>query len=340
VKLLKRFFQCFFKIVGAVVGVAGAIASVGLLLIIGTILFNIDSPYINFPFRELAHGAVYYSALISVFFIVAVPLYFIMMIGSSLVAGSSQFRKMTVLSLLALWMVSGVIFANAALRMAPQIQSIVETHPDFKIATKEFPVSEFTEIKISGGDSAEIIPSDTFRVVAEGGQRRLDATSAKIENGLLILSHEDASGICFFCVGQPLRYQIYTPTLSGATATGSSKIVARGFESPEFSLVLSGSSRAELEIVSTDFTTKISGASRLILSGLIDQAKFTLSGASRTDAESASIENVDARLSGASRLLLGDIISLKSSTSGASRVEYRSVEEVINEELDNSIIER
>lgn len=324
---IKKIFSVFFKIVGAVVSVAGAVAFAGLLLVMGTILFNIDSPYINFPFRELAHGAVYYSGLISVLFIVAVPLFFIMMIGSSLVAGSSQFRKMTVLSLLALWMVSGVIFANAALRMMPQVHAIIENHSDFKTVTREFPVGAFTQVKISGGDSAEIIASDTFRVVAEGGQRRLDVTSAKIENGLLTLSHEDASDICFFCIDRPLHYQIYAPTLSGITATGSSEVVAWGFESSEFSLILSGASQAELEIVTDDFTAQLSGASRLVLAGLINQTKFTLSGASRVDAESASIESVDARLSGASRLLLGDIISLKSNTSGASRVEYWSVEE-------------
>jgi phage shock protein PspC (stress-responsive transcriptional regulator) len=334
---IKKVVPVLFKIIGAVVVAATALATAGLLFTLGTVLLNANSPYVDFPFRELAHGADYYAALISGFVVILIPLVFLILVGATIAAGRSVFRKAGSIALLVLWVVAGIILTNSAIKMAPQIENIVNTSPEFRKVSREVTAVDFTKIELSGAESAEIYPSPTFKVIVEGRQQDLEEANVTVENGTLRSREEERFKICLFCWDEPLRYTIYAPMIDGIDLSGASRAVMRGdFRTDKLSVSLSGASRAEIEATSQSVIAELSGASRLMLFGAIKDAMIKASGASNIDAEEGNIENVNVRLSGASKLYLGDVLFIKSDLSGASKVNYRSAGKVESETSGSS----
>ncbi len=307
-KLVKGLFMVITKIIGAVLSFAAAITIIALLFAVVSVLINANASFVDFPFRELAHGGLYYLTMISAFFVVLVPLLFIVWLGSSLLANKSTFSKMASLSLLGLWVAALIVAANAGFSYLPQVQNIIHTSPYFQTSTRDLDLKDFTKINVSGANQVIMHPANEFKVTAEGLNRDFDFTKIYVNGDTLVVKRENLLPVCFFCWHQPVVVNVYMPLMAGVSADGASRV--------------SG------QVEAGDFNLELTGASHADLSGTIENIKIMASGASRAIVSGAQIKNVEVSLSGASQAEFGDLESLKADASGASTLRYNSAKSV------------
>jgi phage shock protein PspC (stress-responsive transcriptional regulator) len=101
--LFKKLIPLVFRVIGALVSIAAAFGLAFLLFVVLNVIFNANSPYIDFPLSQLAQGGIFYGALIAAFFTAFVPLIVIVLLGASLLMLKNTFSRYTVLSLAVLW---------------------------------------------------------------------------------------------------------------------------------------------------------------------------------------------------------------------------------------------
>ncbi|MCL5009234.1 MAG: DUF2807 domain-containing protein [Patescibacteria group bacterium] len=323
----QRLIPFLFKLIGLVIVVLGALALAGLVFVAVSLVTNAGSPYVDFPLREIASGAVYYVALASAFLIAFVPIVFVMMLGTSLVAYRSTFRKMGSFMLLGLWVVAIIVFVNMAVKLAPQVELLTKTSPYFQTATKEYALRDFTGIELGGIDEAVIYPGAAYKVVAEGKQKDLSQTRVYVENQTLKVGREYPFRFCLFCTQNKVKLSVYVPALSRVSGSGASRIQTSGaLTGKTLAVELSGVSSLKAELKINQLTGELSGASKLSLTGAADSLQLGLSGASKLEAADVAVRNADLDLSGASEARLGSLDLLKIQASGASTIYYQSAQ--------------
>jgi hypothetical protein len=337
-RIAAKFVSILAKILGAFLTLGAGFGLAVLIFAAVGLVVNGNSPYVDFPLREIAQGALFYSAVVSAFFVGLVPLVLLILLGTSLASGKVVFGKMAGFSLVALWVVSGIVLANMAIRLAPQVENVYNNSEYYRVESRELSVGNFSKLQTSGSYEVIVYPSNTYRVVASGTARDLDALKAEALNSTLEVSRKDDFKFCIFCIHKNVKLEIYSPELSSIYGQGASRITAKGFSAEEFNLKLSGASRADLEIAAKKITSALSGASRFNLSGSAEGVVANISGASSLNAEMAKILNVRVEVSGASKAYFGELDSLAAYATGASRVYYSSAKAISQEASGSSQI--
>jgi hypothetical protein len=319
-----------FKILGVVITVVAALAMAGLVFLAVSLMTNSGSPYVDFPLKEIASGTIYYTAVVSAFFVVFVPIIFIMLLGTSLVAYRSTFEKMGSIMLLGLWVVAVAVFANMAVKLAPQVENLVKTSPYFQTSSKDYALKDFTALEIGGIDEAVVYPGNSYKVTAEGKQKDLSEAKIYVENNTLKIEREHVFRFCLFCTQDKVKLAIYAPGLSQISASGASRIAtANLLQGKNLKISLSGVANLQADVEFEQVSAELSGAAKSGLSGSVGVLQASVSGASKLEATEAQVKRATLDLSGASQAHLGDLEYLKVRASGASTVYYQSAGEVV-----------
>lgn len=320
-----QLFPFIFRIVGVVISIAMSVALAGLVFVAVSLLINPSSPYIGFPLNEVAFGLNYYVLVVSAFFVVFVPLLFLTLLGTSLVALKSSFGKMTGFSLLGLWFVALGLFLSLGLKHGPQIENTLKNSAYFKTENQLWDLKDFDKISLDSNIQANIHPALEYKVETTGTQSDLENLKVFVENGTLKSETTFKNKFCIFCRTHKIVFEIYMPKLSAIQGQGASNIkIDPGFKPEAFNLDLSGASRAEINIETQKLFVKLSGASKVYALGIASTTEFQLSGASRAEVENMEIVDAKAKLSGASRVSFGDLNTLQAQLSGASKITYKS----------------
>lgn len=326
--------KVFFKIIGAIISVGSGIALVTVVFAAATLLINHDSQYVDVglslpltPLMAILLGA-------SVAVVAAVPLVFLILVGSSLASGKNKFTRMVGFNLLALWILGLIGAANFAIRYAPEIRQQMEREYANR-EVREFTESGFSSVSVSSDHDVRIVRGNTFSVTAKGATRDMRRLVVEKQGSTLVIGSEQDWRACIFCWQRRVELMISMPALTAAKASGAARLDIEGF-TEAIEMEFSGASRAMLTGNFPSIMADLSGASRLVVSGKADTLQAGLSGASRIDAEKAETTKAALDLSGASRVSLGTVATLSVEASGASRVTYRGNPDIVKEELSGA----
>ncbi len=332
--VIKKLGPLIVRIIGLAVTLLSAFGLGAIIFAATALIFNINSPYIDFPLRELAHGGTYYAAFASGFFTAFIPALFLLLLGASLMAMRLTLNKLFGFTLLGLWAIAFIIFVNAGIKLAPQIEALTQSSPYYNTVAKQYDLKDFKSIEISGADSVMVYMGNEYKVTATGTQKALELADVKVENGVLKISHNPETKLCIFCSQKNIRYAVYAPSINSLSASGASSINSENITGDSLQISLSGATRANLGLTAKQLTAKLSGASRLELSGNITNATFGLSGASKLYAGQAKITAAKVDTSGASKALVGDLDILEVKADGASTVVYKSAKNLTQDISD------
>ncbi len=323
---VKTFFLIIAKILGIVLVIAGALALASVVFAFVTVLFNLDSSYVYFPLQEITTNSWYYAGLASAFFVVFVPLSFLLTLGSSLIASKSKFTTTGSLTLLAVWVVAIAVAANAGIKLAPEIEHVRESNQAFQTETKNLDLKDFTGLELSGAQQATIHQGEAFEVLATASTKSLDQTRFYVNSkGNLVAENTKPFHIClFYCRQEAIIFDITAPSISKVDASGASKVYGV-LSGDTVSIDLSGASKAEVDISATNLDLDFSGDSRATLTGQAQELKAKLSGASKLEAEKLQANSASLDASGASKVYFATLDKLKVDLSGASHVSYYEV---------------
>jgi phage shock protein PspC (stress-responsive transcriptional regulator) len=336
-----QLFPFIFRIVGVVISIAMSIALAGLIFAGVSLLINPSSPYIGFPLNEIAFGLNYYVLVISAFFVVFVPLIFLMLLGTSLVALKSSFGKMTGFSLLGLWFVALGLFLSLGLKHGPQIENTLKNSAYFKTENKLWDLKDFDRVSLDSNFKVNVHPALEYKVETTGTQSDLDNLKVFVENGTLKTERTLKNKFCIFCRTHKVIFEVYMPTLLAVQGQGASEItIEKGFISESLNVDLSGASKATLDVEVKNLLIKLSGASKLEAFGIASTTELQLSGASKATLNTMEISDAKAKLSGASRVSFGGLNTLQAQLSGASKITYNSVNSIQESTSGASKIEK
>jgi hypothetical protein len=205
------------------------------------------------------------------------------------------------------------------------------------IETKEYQLTDFTEIEISHDFNYDITRSETYSVVASTHQNLIDHLDI-FKSGQTLKVRLKSGTI----VNSDARVTVTLPALERLQVSGAASGHVSGFSSgSNFTLQVSGASQSDINMETGKTKIQISGASRVNgtikaaeteivisgasncdLSGSTAAAKIEISGASHADLPDLILQNADIELSGASGATINTSGKLDMALSGASTLNY------------------
>ncbi len=306
--VLGKILMLLIKIVGFFISVGTAIVLFALTFAFASILVNLDSPYVYFPWQGLMDRPIFYILAASAYLSVFVPLQFIFLAGSSLLSGTSKFRTSVVAGLTALWFAALLVGGATASRYVPQY---VETWHEQQATeraenTRVFERTDFQAIELNDGLRATVTQGDAFIVQATGTDRGMERLQLSVEDGVLQgrVSDQDWR-MCAFCPGDEVEVMITMPMESA------------------LSVDVNGGSRIELTGAVDTFTLTASNGSRVIASELlVKDSIVSVNGGSRADVHATT--SLTGEVRNGSRLEYVDTgITPDVTVSGGSRMDAR-----------------
>jgi hypothetical protein len=206
------------------------------------------------------------------------------------------------------------------------------------VVSREFGVSDFTNVEVDCAFLFEITRSDTHRAVITASEKLFDYINVTKSGNTLKLSLKPIR----FHTCPTLRAAIAMPALRKLRQSAATKGVVRGFRSQEpFVLNLSGASTLDIDIEAGDTRFEISGASKVSGNTRVRNAEITLSGASRAELRGSAnnvilnawgatnldltafvIDSTTVYLKGASQATINVTNQLDVDLSGSSRLDY------------------
>jgi len=187
------------------------------------------------------------------------------------------------------------------------------------LTTRNFSLSDFTEVVAHSGFQLELVQSSTFSVEVTTDDNAMDYIDvSKSGNTLKIRPRWNRS---FRSV--TLRAKITMPDLSEIKLSGGSRTSISGFSSShDLSVGLSGGSIVTGNITAGDAYFDLSGGSQVNLQGTAEDLDINGSGGSQLELEAFSVNNADVNLSGGGRATINLDGILDVNLSGGSRVTY------------------
>jgi phage shock protein PspC (stress-responsive transcriptional regulator) len=186
--------------------------------------------------------------------------------------------------------------------------------------TRQFSVTSFEKVDISGAFVVRFRKGDVYKVVADGREEDLEDIGVKVDGDQLKVN---INGKGMFDWGNRKRIglTITVPTINELHLSGASKASLIGFGNfDDLDLDMSGACRTVFEGTVNKLSVDMSGASNVVLRGQIKTLDVDLSGASKVEATNTTIDKAVVEASGASHVNLGHVTSLESQASGASKV--------------------
>jgi hypothetical protein len=107
--------------------------------------------------------------------------------------------------------------------------------------TKEFAVSDFTQVRFDGISDVVIIQGDVEKLVATGYQSAVESVDATVANGLLKIAQRNPKfEIITFGYNKAVSYTLYTKSLSSIENRGIGSITANSFSTDKLSITNDG----------------------------------------------------------------------------------------------------
>ncbi len=187
------------------------------------------------------------------------------------------------------------------------------------LTTRNFALSDFTEVLARSGFQLELVQSSTFSVEVTADDNVMDYIDVDTSGNTLEIKPQWNRS--FRSV--TLRAKITTPDLYEITLSGGSQASISGFSSSHhLSVRLSGGSRVTGDITAGDAYFGLSGGSQVSLQGTADDLDVNGSGGSQLELEAFSANNADINLSGGGRATINVNGALDVNLSGGSHVTY------------------
>ncbi len=333
--VIKVFVRFILGIIGFGLTLGAVVATFALTFGAANVLFNRNSPYVDFPLASIFHGAEYFFAVLLVYVTVIIPLTFLALGGITLIRMKKPPLNGLLASVLAIvWVVAAIGTGVFAINKTPSIQATAREYQG-NVETRTVNVSNFTKIDASSAYHVNISSGKEYKVEVTGHAKDLELSRQDVENDTLILDRK--SRFCIFCFSSGIDVNITTPNLGSIEGSGAVSYTVGSFTGTNFNIDLSGASRADIsKLTVSDIKIIMSGASRATLAGSAKTLTADLSGASRLEGFDFKVADAIVEGSGASRMEINATDTLSADISGATTIFYRGNPKITKEETSGS----
>lgn len=213
----------------------------------------------------------------------------------------------------------GVLIALTFMLASWQIKKSMKG--DKNIVKKEFAISDYDKIKLSGSNTIvyQQKPGAPYLEV-EIDQNLVELLDVSINDKELKIRTKDGVSM------NPSKFIVYTNSkeLAAVKVSGSGKFIAEGkVQGKDFNINVSGSGKCELKNLEVqDLEASISGSGKIILGGKGAASDFSISGSGSIDAKGIAVGDVDTNISGSGSMIVSPQNKLKARISGSGSIKY------------------
>ncbi|MBC8151443.1 MAG: DUF2807 domain-containing protein [Bacteroidetes bacterium] len=191
-------------------------------------------------------------------------------------------------------------------------------------STRQFTVRSFTNVNVAGAFVVNIVPGDSFKVVAKG--REQDFEDVRVEvSGNTLKAYAERNGSFDWTDRERVGLTITMPTVERISLSGASQAKLSGFKPLKLvDIDLTGACKADINTTATNIRLGLTGGSSAQLRGRAAQLTANLTGACKLDATGMTIDRADVEATGACKAELGVVRSLSSNATGASKITRKN----------------
>ena len=332
-KIVRIFSLTIYMIVGVCIVISAVAGLAGLIIGFGIAIFNINSPYLDFPIHELFPGAIFYVLLLAVLLVAVIPLIFLLLLGVTMSRRKSSMNLMSALTLLMIWVIALTTSGALAIKIAPQFEEKMQAIEKTEMSSRAYNLKDFNRIIADGPQDITVIRGDEFKIEASGRAQDIDRTALNQNGQILEIKKNEPWQICLFCFTRrhPLTFKITMPALESLKASGFYKADISGFSQENFALDFDGVGETTANIFAKNLTLDLTGATKTVLTGSSSSAFIKLDGVANLDAANYPINDVEISANGASRANIWAIQDLDVKVDGASHIFYKGKPSIAQE---------
>ncbi len=224
--------------------------------------------------------------MFAAFFVVFIPLLFLLSLGTRMTSKVRMFPYPAVLSLLGVWCTAIIIAGVIGVKLTPEYEYFIATSPLYKETVREMPLADFTNITVRNGNKVNVTLGEKFKVTVNGTTEAIDNLSLKVEDDTLnIEGTRDKFKICIFCGRVTPEVVVVLPKLANISAANGSRITATDIKGDALTLKLSNGSHATMSLNVKNVSVDEANASWSTLSGVAVTANMNLANGASIDAE-------------------------------------------------------
>jgi hypothetical protein len=203
------------------------------------------------------------------------------------------------------------------------------------IVNEDRKVANAAKVKLSGSYDVELVNSPTATLRIEGDENVLPYIETFNENGWLIIRQKSGTRIS---TERNIKIFIGTAQLDAISLSGSGSIVGKNkFSSTQdFSVSLSGSGHADLQINAPSVTSEITGSGNINIDGETRKASIHISGHGDYKGENLMAEETDVHISGSGNARVYAEEKLDVHVSGSGDVWYKGKAANISKSISGS----
>ncbi len=310
-------------LIGVVLTIIPMLAIIMLVFTAVNLIFNVHSPYIEFPLAQVASGPLYYTLIGLAVLIIGIPFMFINMIGLSLVTWKNRFHAVQTISLAGIWILAVIVIGTLSVRVVPRIHEEISALPEYQVVTRNIELADFTELELNGISKVHLVQADEFSIVEEGRQTDIDRSEFKVENGRLIMSDKPRGKMCFFCLGgNGVEVTINMPEIEYIETNDIVRLTADKITSDKIALILGDVSSVNIELETSDATINLRDNSRLAITGTSDTLKLETEDVSRFSGSGFAVKDAQVRTTDIGRATVNVSNTLNIIAQDVSKVFY------------------
>lgn len=339
-RLARKIIPIFSVLFGVAAGFIFLIGFGASLFAFANLLFNINSPYIDFPLNNIISGPLYYGAVSAGFFIAIVPLIFILIAGISLIRRKLSFGLISSLSMILIWIISIISLSVIAIKVAPNVQKAQADREQKNITQTIQNIPNFESVSVRGNQKIQITKGENFSVIAKGQEDSIKEMQFEVVDNVLKIKRDEKNKICIFCVNDwtPIDVIITMPKLSSFASGDRAQTTIKGFNEKniKFQIYSNSNLTAEIQASSTDIeidglaSATLLGTSTNIIVKLEDNSDFN---GYQFIAEQANLDISD---HGEAKI---NAKTINYSLDDLGKIYYKGEPQIINSEKNEKVIE-
>lgn len=194
----------------------------------------------------------------------------------------------------------------------------------------------FSEIAVRGFGEATLIQGDTEEVIVEADEAiisriRTEVRGGRLELGLDLAWWEYLTWWLTWLTmpNRQVRYTIRLCNFTGASISGSGKILSDGLHGSACTFAISGSGKVVIDRLDADTVeTRISGSGDVRIAGHANRQALRISGAGSVQNSDLETAETDIHISGSGRASVNATTTLGVNISGSGSVFYRGQPQV------------
>ncbi|MES2622997.1 MAG: DUF2807 domain-containing protein [Patescibacteria group bacterium] len=280
------------KLIGIFLIAAPAFISLALIFMAGNLIFNYQSPYIDFPISQVVSQPVYTILIIIGFLLIFIPVLFIGSLGTTIVAGRSKLSGTAAMIWGGIWIIMIILAGTFGVRYSLEIRDKVLALPEYQVTTQTVEVSPFTKIKLEGGNKVTYVEGNTYSVTAKGRLGDIQDGDFKVENDTLTVQEHQRKSMCIVCFAKGGMDIIVTaPNLQAIQLEGGVNFEAKHVKATDLTLSVSQAAFANVTVETNNLIVDLQDGASLITYGTTTNLKADIQDGAEYDAGSMNTTN-------------------------------------------------